>query len=84
LRTDDGRDRIAHAIADGIGDFLRANPPQRDEADASPSIVHRVHNGETLWTISKRYNVTVNRICQLNGFRTPQPLRVGQEIVVQR
>jgi LysM repeat protein len=34
--------------------------------------------------ISKRYNVTVQHICQLNGFRTSQPLRVGQEIVVQR
>lgn len=84
LRTDDGRDRISDAIADGIGDFLRANPPQRDEAAATRSIVHRVQNGDTLWTISKRYNVTVNRICQLNGFRTSQELRVGQEIVVQR
>jgi LysM repeat protein len=46
--------------------------------------VHRVQNGDTLASISKRYNVTVNRICQLNGFRTSQELRVGQEIVVQR
>jgi len=84
LRTDDGRDRIADAIADGVGDFLRANPPQRDEAGTTRSIVHRVTNGETLSTISKRYNVTVNRLCQLNGFRTSQPLRVGQEILVQR
>jgi N-acetylmuramoyl-L-alanine amidase len=84
LRSGDGRDRIADAIADGIGDFLRANPPQRDEVAATRSVVHRVQNGDTLWTISKRYNVTVNRICQLNGFRTSQELRVGQEIVVQR
>lgn len=85
LRTDDGRERIAHAVAEGIGDFLRANPPQRDDATASArSIVHHVQDGDTLAKISKRYNVTVNRICQLNGFRTSQPLRVGQEIVVQR
>jgi len=84
LRSDDGRDRIAHAIAEGIADFLRANPPVRDDASAPGSIVHRVQNGDTLWTISKRYNVTVHQICQLNGFRTSQPLRVGQEIVVQR
>lgn len=84
LKSEDGRERIAHAVAEGVGDFLRANPPQRADAVASRSIVHRVQNGDTLGSISKRYNVTVTRICQLNGFRTSQPLRVGQEIVVQR
>jgi N-acetylmuramoyl-L-alanine amidase len=84
LRSDDGRDRIARAIAAGIADFLRANPPQRDDAMATRSVVHRVQSGDTLASISKRYNVTVHHICQLNGFRTSQPLRVGQEIVVQR
>lgn len=83
LRTGDGRSRIAHAIAQGIGDFLRANPPQRGAAAAS-AIVHRVQSGDTLWTISRRYHVPVQRICQLNGFRTSQPLHVGQEIVVRR
>ena len=84
LRSEDGRERIAHAVAEGVSDFLRANPPQRDSTTASRAIVHRVQNGDTLASISKRYNVTVNRICQLNGFRTSQELRVGQEIVVQR
>jgi N-acetylmuramoyl-L-alanine amidase len=84
LRSEDGRERIAHAVAEGVGDFLRANPPQRDDQGSSRSIVHRVKNGDTLLSISKRYNVTINHICQLNGFRTSQPLRVGQEIVVQR
>lgn len=84
LKTEDGRDRIARSIAEGIADFLRANPPQRDDALAAGSIVHRVQNGDTLASISKRYNVTVHHICQLNGFRTSQPLRVGQEIVVER
>lgn len=84
LRSEDGRERIAHAVAEGVSDFLRANPPQRDSTAASRAIVHRVQNGDTLASISKRYNVTVNRICQLNGFRTSQELRVGQEIVVQR
>ena len=84
LRTEDGRARIAHAIAEGISEFLRANPPQRGTVDETRAIVHRVQNGDTLWTLSKRYNTTITRICQLNGFRTAQPLRVGQEIVVQR
>ena len=64
--------------------FMRMHPPQRRSAESMKEIVHRVQNGDTLWTISKRYNTTITRICQLNGFRTSQPLRVGQEIVVSR
>ncbi|HET6350120.1 MAG TPA: N-acetylmuramoyl-L-alanine amidase, partial [Candidatus Krumholzibacteria bacterium] len=82
LRGDEGRTRVAHAIADGIAEFLRANPPQRGEG--SQRVVHKVQNGDTLWTISRRYNTTVNRLCQLNGLRARQPLHVGQEIVVRR
>jgi N-acetylmuramoyl-L-alanine amidase len=84
LRTEDGRTRLASAIAAGIMDFMRANPAQRKSGQSLGQIVHRVQNGDTLWIISKRYNTTINRICELNGFRTSQPLRVGQEIVVAR
>jgi N-acetylmuramoyl-L-alanine amidase len=84
LRTEDGRTRVAHAIAEGVAGFLRANPPRRDGAGRGSEVVHRVQNGDTLWTISKRYHTTVSRICELNGFDTSQPLRVGQEIVVAR
>jgi len=84
LRTEDGRTRLANAIAAGVVEFMRVHPPQRKSVEAAGEIVHRVQNGDTLWIISKRYKTTVNRICQLNGFRTSQPLRVGQEIVVSR
>lgn len=84
IRTADGRNRLAHAIAEGVADFLRANPPQRGTNAATRAIVHRVQNGDTLSSISKRYKTTVTRICQLNGFHTSQQLHVGQEIVVQR
>jgi N-acetylmuramoyl-L-alanine amidase len=83
IRTEDGRNRMAHAVGEGVSEFLRTQPPQRG-SDASGQVVHRVQNGDTLWTISKRYNTTVSRICQLNGFGTSQQLRVGQEIVVSR
>jgi N-acetylmuramoyl-L-alanine amidase len=83
IRTEDGRNRIAHAVGEGVSEFLRTQPPQRG-SDVSGQVVHRVQNGDTLWTISKRYNTTVSRICQLNGFGTSQQLRVGQEIVVSR
>lgn len=84
LRTQDGRTRLAAAIAAGVMDFMRAHPLQRRSGESLGKIVHRVQNGDTLWTISKRYNTTITRICELNGFRTSQPLRVGQEIVVAR
>jgi N-acetylmuramoyl-L-alanine amidase len=84
LRTEDGRTRLSSAIAAGVVEFMRVHPPQRKSAAPGREVVHRVQNGDTLWTISKRYNTTVTRICELNGFRTTQPLRVGQEIVVAR
>jgi N-acetylmuramoyl-L-alanine amidase len=84
LRTEDGRARLSTAVADGVVEFLRRNPPPRKGGESTKQVVHRVQDGDTLWTISKRYHTTVRRICELNGFHTSQPLRVGQEIVVQR
>ncbi|HEX6790721.1 MAG TPA: N-acetylmuramoyl-L-alanine amidase [Candidatus Krumholzibacteria bacterium] len=83
LKSESGRARLASVVSAGIQEFLRTNPPQRKSASMR-QIVHKVQNGDTLWTIAKLYNVPVQRICELNGFGTSQPLRVGQEIVVER
>jgi N-acetylmuramoyl-L-alanine amidase len=84
IRDAEGRDRIARAVAQGVVDFFRVHPPQRSGKDAAQAVVHRVQRGDTLWTISRRYHTTVERICQLNGFASPRELQVGQEIVVRR
>ena len=82
VKDQDGREKVARAIADGVLEFFRAYPPQRVGADATASAVHRVQSGDTLWTLSRRYGTTVTRLRELNGLRPSEELRVGQQLVV--
>ncbi|NEN76274.1 peptidoglycan DD-metalloendopeptidase family protein [Pelistega sp. NLN82] len=46
----------------------------------SGSGVHIVQKGDTLYSISRRYNVPVNRILSLNSIADPSQIEVGQRI----
>ncbi|MCQ2238071.1 MAG: peptidoglycan DD-metalloendopeptidase family protein [Bacteroidaceae bacterium] len=39
---------------------------------------HKVHKGETLSTISKKYGLTVEQLCKLNGMTKKSTLQVGK------
>jgi murein DD-endopeptidase MepM/ murein hydrolase activator NlpD len=41
---------------------------------------HRVRSGDSLWKISKRYGVSINKMCLLNGINKKKTLRIGQRI----
>ena len=41
---------------------------------------HRVRSGDSLWKISKRYGVSINNMCRLNGINKKKTLRIGQRI----
>ena len=41
---------------------------------------HRVRRGDSLWKISKRYNVSINKLCRLNKISRKKTLRIGQKI----
>jgi len=41
---------------------------------------HRIRNGDTLARIAKKYGVSVNQLCRLNGLRPNSILRVGRVI----
>lgn len=43
---------------------------------------HTVQKGETLYSLARRYQTTISRIVQLNGWRAPRPLRTGEKIKV--
>jgi N-acetylmuramoyl-L-alanine amidase len=45
------------------------------------SVVHVVKNGESLWTIARKYNVTVNSIKSTNKLRS-EDLDIGQSIKI--
>ncbi len=57
----------------------------REEAENSEGIqqqVYVVKRGDTLYKISRRYNVSISRICKANSIRKNSTLRIGQELVL--
>ncbi len=75
------------------GERLRVRPPARGAGRraaardrARPSRAGRVHvvrRGDTLWSIARRYGVTLADLREANGFRRRNPLlRPGQRIRV--
>lgn len=44
---------------------------------------HSVRKGETLYALSKRYNVGVPNLCKMNGISQNNTLRIGQKIRVR-
>ena len=49
-------------------------------ADARKVRYHRIRSGDTLGHISRRYGVSVNRICRLNGISRQTILRIGRRL----
>lgn len=41
---------------------------------------HRVRSGDSLWRISKKYNVSINKLCIINKINKRKSLRIGQKI----
>ncbi len=45
-------------------------------------INHKVQNGESFWTISRKYNVDMHKLAKWNGMAVRDPLRKGQKLVI--
>jgi membrane-bound lytic murein transglycosylase D len=44
--------------------------------------IHRVRSGESLWSISRRYGMTVGQLARMNGISTKALLQPGQRLQV--
>jgi LysM repeat protein len=44
--------------------------------------VHQVESGQRLATIAKRYNVSVDALCEANRIRKTDTLKVGQKLII--
>jgi len=63
--------------------FLAAwNAIPADERFAPQFIQHRVRYGESLWTISKKYGVSIHDLAAINKIRNRNKVRVGQKLKV--
>jgi uncharacterized protein YcbK (DUF882 family) len=54
----------------------------RAGTDANGRKTHTVYPGQTLGRIAKRYNVSVDALCHVNGLRHGARIRPGQKLVI--
>lgn len=47
-------------------------------------VVHKIKQGDNLWTIAKKYQVSVNQIKTLNGFSGTPRLKIGQTVIIKK
>jgi LysM repeat protein len=52
------------------------------EARSNSSVVHRVKQGETLWSIARAYQTTVEAIQAGNRYLFSRPLQVGDTLTI--
>ena len=45
--------------------------------------IHRVVKGDTLYSLARRYNSTVEQLCQINKLSDPTLIKVGQSLKLQ-
>jgi membrane-bound lytic murein transglycosylase D len=74
------------AVRNGPSDATGAAPAEPSSGEvareAAPVIRHRVAAGESLWSLARRYGVTVADLERWNGLRGGATLTVGQELVL--
>lgn len=57
---------------------------ENGQSAAAGTLTHKVVKGDTLWAIAKKYDVTLDRILQLNPWiKNPSLIRVGEEVRVR-
>lgn len=57
-----------------------AKSKSHGQGDATSIRTHRIKQGDTLSSIAKRYNTTINKICSTNGITVKTTLRVGKSL----
>ena len=52
-------------------------------AASGSKVTHRVKSGETLYSIARRYGVTIAQIVSWNGLSANRTLRIGQRLTIR-
>ena len=56
--------------------------PDATDVEIEEPVYHQVQPGESLWSISRKYGVTVEELVSLNGLSEPNKLSVNQRIQI--
>jgi len=70
-------DEDLQAIVSDLQQLKNANP-------AKTSSYHIVVKNDTLYSISKKYNISIEEICQLNNINVKNALQIGQKLKIKR
>lgn len=54
------------------------------EKETEEYTIYKVESGDTLWSIAKKFNVTVDDIIKANELEDPNKLQVGQELKIPK
>jgi LysM repeat protein len=60
---------------------IAAKNSSKSSSKKNKSVVHVVKNGESLWTIARKYNVTVSSIKSANKLKS-EDLDIGQSLKI--
>ncbi len=87
LRLPSGMKKSAEIAIAEITKPTKADKPEQtvpaQKTPPAPRIVHIVQKGETLWSISKKYGVTVKEIQQKNNLTEGSPLQTGKKLYIK-
>ena len=76
---------IPHATA-SLAEYSQSldarNDRQQNREHSGQRVTHRVQAGDSLWTISRRYDVNVRELASWNAMAPGDTLSVGRELVI--
>jgi len=76
------RELAANGVARASPPPEVATAPAREPGHGKAANTHPVRNGDSLWTIARRYDLTVAQLAAANGLSARSTLRVGQQLRV--
>lgn len=76
-----GKDDPA-TVAAPVGQQAVASAPAEATAAATPAIpsTYQVKPGDTAWAISRKFNISFNRLMSENGIKNAEALQIGQQL----
>lgn len=78
-------EKMAEAIFRGVCRFyeISVSVDQGELGGTSSPKYHVVQKGDTLWGISRKYGVSVERLIEINGIKDRNSIYVGQKVLVR-
>lgn len=80
LATKSHRQAYAECLAEAVDSYFDRYAP----VAAAPDGQHKVAPGETLWSIARRYNMTVDDLREINGLSATSKIRIDQVLTVTK